>query len=98
MNIDSVSDLYQKETAKNNNQKAKKENVAVKFEKIFARRLVSTLIKDSFKMADKNNVMGQSNNLYRRYIVNTLADELAEQRKLGIADIITQYQDKISHK
>jgi len=97
MNIDSVSNLSQNKTVKNNS-KAKMEKVAVEFEKIFARRLVSTLIKDSFKMADKNALMGQSNNLYRRYIVNTLAGELAKQRKLGIANIITQYQDNMSHK
>lgn len=98
MNINSVSDLSQNEMVKHNKPAAGKENVAVKFEKIFARRLVSTLIKDSFKMGDKNALMGQSNNLYRQHIVNTLADELARQRKLGIADIISQYQDNMSYK
>ena len=97
MNIDSISDLSQKKMVKNNSN-AKMEKVAVEFEKIFARRLVSTLIKDSFKMSDKNALMGQSNNLYRRYIVKTLANELAKQRKLGIANIITRYEGNLSQK
>jgi len=98
MNVHSVSGLSYDVMATNKNGESKKEEVAVKFEKIFARRLVSTLIKDSFKMGDKNAMMGQSNNLYRQHIVNTLADEIARQRKLGIADMIAQYKNNISHK
>jgi len=95
MNIDPVPIALQDNMGTKSGNAPTKENVAVKFEKIFARRLVNTLIKDSFKMGDKNSLMGKSNRLYRQHIVNTLADEIAKQRKLGIADIITKYKNNI---
>jgi len=69
----------------------KKEEVAMEFEKIFARKLVSELTKDSFKMGDKNGAMGQANSMYRHHITDTLATEIAEQRQLGMADLISKY-------
>lgn len=73
------------------NNQTKKEEVATQFEKIFARQLVEEMTKDSFKMGDKKGVMGQSNSMYRHHITDTLASEIAEQRKLGMADLISDY-------
>jgi Rod binding domain-containing protein len=86
-----VSPAQQNFDTADSNQK-RKEEVAMQFEKIFARKLVSEMTKDSFKMGDKNGVMGQSNSLYRHHIVDTLANEIAEQRKLGMADMISAYK------
>lgn len=71
--------------------KKKKEKVAMQFEKIFARKLVNEMTKDSFKMGDKDSVMGQANSMYRYHITDTLATEIAKQKKLGMADLITEY-------
>ncbi|NGP87372.1 hypothetical protein [Fodinibius halophilus] len=90
MDISSVANSFQGEIGRNSGN-AKKEEVATNFEKIFARNLVKEMTKDSFKMGDNKGLMGQSNNLYRRHIVDTLATEIAEQRKLGMADLINKY-------
>ena len=69
----------------------KKEQAAIDFEEIFARQMVQDLTKDLFAMDDNISGMGQSNNLYREFITNALSSELATQRKLGFADLITEY-------
>lgn len=70
--------------------KNKKEDTAMEFEKIFARHLVSELTKGSFDMVQEGGLT-QSNALYREHITETLASELAQQKKLGMADLIMQY-------
>ncbi|WP_138430769.1 hypothetical protein [Fodinibius saliphilus] len=90
MDISLVANSMQNEIAPNNSN-SKQEEVATNFEKIFARKLVKEMTKDSFKMGDNKGLMGQSNNLYRKHIVDTLATEIAEQRKLGMADLVTKY-------
>lgn len=92
MDISSAADALQLNSGEQQMSKDEKENVAIEFEKIFARKLVKELTKDSFKMGDKKGLMGQSNNLYRRHIIDSLATEIAEQRKLGMADLVTKYK------
>lgn len=92
MDISPVTNLQPNKIERDNRSEAEQEQVAIRFEKIFARRLVKELIKDSFKMGDNNGVMMQSNNLHRQHIVDTLANEIAKQRMLGMADLITQYR------
>lgn len=75
---------------KGRSQEIKKQEVATAFEEIFARQLVREMTKGSFKMDDKNSLMG-SGGLYRTYIVDTLATELAKQHKLGMAELINEY-------
>lgn len=72
-------------------EQIKKEQAAIDFEEIFARQLIREMTKDSFKMGDNSGVMGSSNNLYREFIVDTLAGEIAAQRKLGMADLISKH-------
>ncbi len=72
-------------------QELKKEKAATDFEEIFARHLVKEFTKDSFKMSDNGGVMGHSGNLYREFITDALAGELATQRKLGMADLVSRY-------
>ena len=66
-----------------------KENAAVQFEEIFAKHLVKELTKDSFKM--EGGIMGNANNMYREFITDALATELAGQKKLGMADLVSRY-------
>ena len=73
-------------------QEARTEEIATRFEKIFARKLVSELTKESFEMGDNSGPLGRSNNMYRHHIVDSLATELAEQGQLGMAELITKYK------
>ena len=66
-----------------------KENAAVQFEEIFAKHLVKELTKDSFKI--EGGMMGNANKMYREFITDALATELAAQRKLGMADLVSRY-------
>ncbi|SHG13897.1 hypothetical protein SAMN05443144_1206 [Fodinibius roseus] len=95
VNINAIAHTLQGDTdmgmSKSRSDEIKKEEIATDFEEIFARKLVSELTKDSFKMDDNNGVLGQSNNMYRRHITETLANEIAKQRKLGMADLITEH-------
>lgn len=71
----------------------KKEEMAMEFERVFARHLVEEMTKGSFKMSD--NVYGaQSFSINRTHITDTLATELAEQRKLGMADMVLKHWNK----
>ena len=91
MDVSIVTDSLHRQMDNTSSIQEKKEKVAMQFEKIFARKLVSEMTKDSFKMGDKNGVMGQANSMYRHHITDTLATEIAKQRKLGMADLITEY-------
>lgn len=91
MDISTITHALQGEINPNRREEIRKEEVATDFEEIFARKLVSELTKDSFKMDDNSGVLGNSNNLYRRHITETLANEIARQRKLGMADLISEH-------
>ena len=71
--------------------KSKEEKSATQFEMLFAQQLVSQMTKGMFKMGDKDNVLGRSNSLYRYYVTDTLAKELAKNHKLGIADMLMKH-------
>lgn len=91
MDISSIGQSLSGQMEKMTEKQQKKEEVATEFEKIFARQLVSEMTKDSFKMGDKNGTMGQANSMYRYHIINTLSNEIAKQRKLGMADMISKH-------
>lgn len=74
--------------------KKDKEDVALAFEQIFARQMVQEMTKGLFESDDNKPMMGASNGLYRQHIVDTLAQELAEQQQLGIGEMITRYLDE----
>ena len=61
----------------------------MQFEEIFAKHLVKELTKDSFKI--EGGMMGNANKMYREFITDALATELAAQRKLGMADLVSRY-------
>lgn len=94
MNVDAMMGLAGQAMDSRHKQEMKKEQAAVDFEKIFARQLVREMTKDSFKMDDNSGVMGHSGNMYREFITNALAGELAKQRKLGMADLVSQYWNR----
>lgn len=93
---DSFLNIARNQIDKNRSQNLQKEKAATDFEEIFAKHLVNELTKDSFKMSDKGGMMGQSNNMYRSFITDALASELAAQRKLGMADLVSRYWDQSS--
>ncbi|WP_421774954.1 hypothetical protein [Gracilimonas sp.] len=90
---DSFLNIARNQVDKNRSQDLQKEKAATDFEEIFAKHLVNELTKDSFKMSDEGGMMGQSNNMYRSFITDALASELAAQRKLGMADLVSRYWD-----
>lgn len=73
--------------------KDRKESVPVEFEKLFARHLVEEMTKGMFE-SDEEQPMMQSQSLYKDHITDTLADHLAEQRELGIADMVEHFWDE----
>ena len=75
----------------------KEEKAATQFEMVFARQLVNQMTKGMFKMGDNKGVMGRSNSLYRSYVTDTLATELAKNHKLGIADMLIKYWNKTNN-
>ncbi|MFO7846558.1 MAG: hypothetical protein R6V27_08350 [Balneolaceae bacterium] len=91
MNVDSYLQIAQNQVSQTRSEELKKEQAATDFEEIFARQLVNEMTKDSFKMADNSTGMGQSNDLYREFITDALAGELAKQRQLGMADLVSKY-------
>lgn len=96
MNINNFLNVAQNQLGQNRSEEIKREQAANDFEEIFARHLVNELTKDSFKMSDNGSGMGQSNSLYREFITDALAGELAAQRKLGMADLVSTYWDQSS--
>lgn len=98
MNVDNFLNIAQRQVSQNRTEEIKKEQAATDFEEIFARHLVNELTKDSFKMADNETGMGKSNSLYREFITDALAGELAEQRKLGMGDLVSKYWNNSSEQ
>jgi Rod binding domain-containing protein len=93
---DSFLNMARNEVGKNRSQNLEREKAATDFEEIFAQHLVKELTKDSFKMSDNGGIMGQSSNIYRSFVTDALASELAAERKLGMADLVSRYWDQSS--
>lgn len=96
MNIESYLQFAQNQVNDQRREEIAKEQAATDFEEIFARHLVQEMTKGSFQMTDNNSAMGQSNSLYREFITDALAGELAAQRQLGMADLVSKYWDQVS--
>ncbi len=95
MKVENQFSLEQSTLSEARKHRNERENAAVQFEEIFAKHLVKELTKDSFKM--EGGVMGGANNMYREFVTDALATELAAQRKLGMADLVSTYwkQDSV---
>lgn len=89
MKVDNYITIDQSTLSKSRKDLREKENAAVQFEEIFAKHLVRELTKDSFKI--EGGMMGNANKMYREFITDALASELASQQKLGMADLISRY-------
>lgn len=72
----------------------KKKEMAMEFERLFARQLVQEMTKGLFKNDDKKGMMTSGNEMYRNHIVDTLSQALAEQEKLGMSGMISNYWDR----
>lgn len=96
MNIESYINVARSQVSNETRDQIKKEQAAVDFEEIFARQLVKELTKDSFQMTDNVGGVGSSGSLYREFITDALASELAAEKKLGMADLIMKYWNQQS--
>lgn len=96
MNINSFINTARSQLNDQQRDEIRKEQSATDFEEIFARHLVKELTKDSFQMTDNTGGVGSQSSLYREFITDALAGELATQRKLGMADLIMKYWDQQS--
>lgn len=92
MDIQLKPDLLNRVNDTNGNKKP--EEVALAFEKIFARQLVQEMTKGLFENDDNNTMMTGGAGLYRKYIVDTLSTELAKQGNLGMGDMVLRYIDQ----
>ncbi|MEX2479001.1 MAG: hypothetical protein WD357_11230 [Gracilimonas sp.] len=96
MKIDPFIPMTMQQVSEQRSDNLKREQAANDFEEIFAKHLVKEMTKDSFKMSDNSGMMGNANNMYREHITDALAKELADQRKLGMADLVTRYWNQDS--
>ena len=87
LEVSKVEDLV---TLKKDNQKSLEE-VGKEFELIFAKKLVNEMTKNSFDIGGKDAPMNSGNSMYRHHITDTLAEELANQGSLGLADLIKEF-------
>lgn len=63
------------------------QELAVEFERIFARQLVEQMTRSLFEN-DEEGVMKSGGAIYREHIVDILSSELGKQEALGIAEIV----------
>jgi len=70
-----------------------KMETAVEFERIFARHLVQEMTKGLFEAPEGQALTGRSASMYREYITGTLAQELAREQRLGMAELIINHWD-----
>ncbi len=94
MNIDTFIRLYDPAPSGERLEKIRQEKTAEKFEELFARHLVREMTKNSFQMADNKTGTGNENSLYREFVTDALAANLASQRQLGVADLLEQHWDR----
>ena len=92
--IDSFLNISRQQVSEKKSEELQMEKAAQNFEEIFARHLVKEMTKNSFKMSENSGAMGNANNIYREHITEALATELAKQRKLGMAELVSLYWDK----
>lgn len=97
MKVENFITVNQKPFSETKQEELRREKAAIDFEQIFAKHLVNELTKHSFKMTE-SGTFGQSNSLYREFVTDALASELAAQRRLGMADLVEKYWEKISEK
>jgi Rod binding domain-containing protein len=90
MDISKVIGTLSLQQAQEDKLQQKKEETAMEFERMFARHLVQEMTKGSFTMSD-NAIGASSFTMYREHINETLANELASQKKLGMSDLVMKH-------
>lgn len=91
MNIENYISITRAGPTDERQEEVRREKTATDFEELFARHLVREMSKDTFGMSGNSPGIGQSNALYREFITDALSGELADQRKLGMADMVMKY-------
>lgn len=94
MKVDSFIPIAQQQLNESRREELRQEKAAVDVEKIFARHLIQELTKNSFKMGEGDGPFSSTNAVYREFITDALADQLAAEKRLGMAEMISKYWDK----
>ena len=96
MNIGNFLHFSQNSISEERREDLRKEQAATDIEKIFAKHLVNEMTKNSFKMSDGMQSFGQSDSVYREFITEALAEQLATEKRLGMAEMISKYWNQNS--
>lgn len=91
MNINNFLHFNQNQISEERRDEIRKEQAATDIEKIFAKHLVNEMTKNSFKMSDGLQSFGQSDSVYREFITEALAEQLATEKRLGMAEMVSKY-------
>ncbi len=94
MNIGNYLYFSQNTVSEERREELRKEQAATDIEKIFAKHLVNEMTRNSFKMSDGMQSFGQSDSVYREFITEALAEQLATEQRLGMAEMISKYWDQ----
>lgn len=94
MKIDSFIPITEQKPTESRRDELRQEKAAVDVEKIFARHLIQELTKNSFKMGESDGPFDRSNSVYREFVTDALADQLAAEKRLGMAEMISKYWDR----
>lgn len=95
MNIGNYLYFSQNSISEERKDEIRKEQAATDIEKIFAKHLVNEMTKNSFKMSDGMQSFGQSDSMYREFITDALAEQLATEQRLGMAEMVSKYWNQI---
>ncbi len=91
MNVESIEFIRSGRLDDSSEVVQTKKEVALEFEKIFARKIVQEMTKGLFKTSDNNSVMTSGNHLYRSKMIETLSEELAKQEMLGMSENVLKH-------
>jgi Rod binding domain-containing protein len=94
MKIDSFISLQRPALDERQMESLQKENTAIQVEELFARHLVEEMTKNAFKMTEDSAGTGKSNSLYREFVTDALASQLAAQKQLGMADLMMKHWER----
>lgn len=98
MRIESPISLERSPLTDQQREELRKEQTAIQFEELFARHLVKEMTKSVFQM--QGGTMGNNNSyhLYQEFVTDALATQLAAQKKLGMADLVSRHWDNASRE
>jgi Rod binding domain-containing protein len=94
MKIDSFITLQRPALDESQREALQKEKTAIQVEELFARHLVEEMTKNAFKMTEDSAGIGSQSSMYREFVTDALASQLAAQKQLGMADLMVKHWDR----